>query len=277
MQPVNNPRQRFCDLFAGDKPIDLIEAALMIALEHDPALDPARCRTQLKALANDARESVDLDSDAQSIARQLCDFLYRQEGFTGNHRDYYDPANSYFDQVLTRRTGIPISLALVYIGVGELLDLHIEPVGFPGHFLVKLVDGEGVYLDPYSGQVVSHDDCRELLKTCTQGRVPFKPELLATTGERDVVRRMLGNLKAIYTHRGDFAEVLSICDRMLLVGDNMPPDLLDRARVLEHLECYDLAARDLEQVLENQPPPQVDAAIRKKIAELRDRSNTPIH
>lgn len=273
------PRAQFAALFADDsQAIDLIEAALLIAAEHHPEFDLADCHRQIEQLATEAREHIDFSGDARSIGEDLCKFMYRQAKYNGDHADYYNPDNSYLDRVLKRRKGIPITLALVYISVGRQLGLQMEPVGFPGHFLVKLIgDDTDVILDPFSAQLLSEDDCKELLKTCTQGQVSFKPAHLDTTDDRDVVRRILGNLKGIYLNRKEMDEALAVCDQLLLISKNSPRDILDRAYVLEQMDCHAAAIQDLEHLLSLAPPPHVSQSIREKIANLKRQNSGQLH
>jgi regulator of sirC expression with transglutaminase-like and TPR domain len=275
---ADDPRAQFAELFKDDdRNIDLIDAALLIAAEHHPECSLDDCRDEIKSLGREAKDHVNLQQPSADVARNLCDFLYRQANYCGDHQDYYNPDNSYLDRVLSRRKGIPVTLALVYIGVGESLGLRLEPVGFPGHFLLKLVGDEEIMLDPFSGQVLSEDDCRELLKTCTQNTVAFKREYLSTISNREVVRRILGNLKGIYANRKELDEALIICDQLLLINKDSPQDLLDRALILERMECHAAAAEDLEYLLTLTPPEHVDKSLREKIIELRNQTGGQVH
>ena len=277
-RPTLDPRTQFACLFeSGEQNIDLIEAALLIAAEHHPEFDLDTCHKQIEELALEAKDHIKLSQSTEAVGQDLCDFLYRQAEFSGDHGDYYNPDNSYLDRVLERRKGIPITLALVYIGVGEHLGLDMEPVGFPGHFLVKLKGDKEVILDPFSGQLLSEDDCRELLKTCTQDTVPFKQEHLDTVSNREVVRRILGNLKGIYLSRKEMDKALSICDQLLMITRDSPRDILDRAHVLEQMDCHAAAAEDLEYLLTLAPPPQASQSIREKIADLQSQGSGKLH
>lgn len=267
-------------LEGSDEAIDLIRAALCIAGEHNPELDPADSYRRLAKLTERARIQIDTEQSPANIAEQLCHLLYRQVGFSGNSKDYYNPDNSYLNRVLETRRGIPISLALVYIGVAEALGLRIEGLGFPGHFLLKLSVGEGtnkekdpsakpVIIDPFAGQVLSINDCKDLLAVASGNTLPFKPEFLNRVSNRDILRRMLGNLKAIYMNKSDYVQALSLCDRLLLLDKDSLQDRIDRAGVLEKLECYEPAAKDLEQLLSLKPAMQGAQALERKITELR--------
>ena len=267
-------------LEGSDGAIDLIRAALCIAGEQDPELEPQDSYRRLAKLAERAKAQIDTGQNLDDIASKLCHLLYRQVGFSGDSKDYYNPDNSYLNRVLETRRGIPISLALVYIAVAEALDLRIEGVGFPGHFLLKLSHAdsatqgeqqESVIIDPFAGQVLSIDDCKDLLAVSSGNTLPFNPVFLESIDKRAFVRRMLGNLKAIYMNKTDYPQVLSLCDRLLMLDKDSIQDRIDRAGVLEKLECYEPAAKDLEQLLANKPEVQGAQAIQRKIIELRSR------
>ncbi|MBQ0718846.1 MAG: transglutaminase family protein [Gammaproteobacteria bacterium] len=292
------PKVEFAAMLnSGDKAIDLIRAALCIAGEHDPQLDPEDSYRRLAKLTERARlqiptEQSHTEQGLSDIADKLCHLLYRQVGFSGDSEDYYNPDNSYLNRVLETRRGIPISLALVYIAVAEGLGLRIEGLGFPGHFLLKLSAGEdansiedpdldeetnktndkqaeGVIIDPFAGQVLSIDDCKDLLAVSSGNTLPFKREFLNSIGKRAILRRMLGNLKAIYMNKSDYVQALSLCDRLLLLDKDSVQDRIDRADVLEKLECYEPAAQDLEQLLTNKAMQQGAEALKRKISDLR--------
>lgn len=277
-RPTLNPRSQFATLFEQDEQnIDLVEAALLIAADHHPEFDLDNCHRQIEALAQEARDHIQLNQGIRAVGQALCDFLYREATYSGDHSDYYNPDNSYLDRVLKRRKGIPITLALVYIAVGQHLGLKMEPVGFPGHFLVKLIGDEEIILDAFSGQVLSEDDCRELLKTCTQDTVVFKQEHLDSVGNKEVVRRILGNLKGIYLGRKELDQALAICDQLLLINKDSPREIIDRAFVLEKMDCHAAAAEDLEYLLTLAPPPQVSKSIQEKITELKRLGGGQLH
>ncbi|MGB5098788.1 MAG: transglutaminase-like domain-containing protein [Porticoccaceae bacterium] len=273
MTPPDSPRARFAAQVGGpDAELDLIEAALLIAAEHDASLDMAACRAQLDALAQRARTALVTD------AARLCWFLAEAEGFRGNARDYYNPNNSYLDRVLATRSGIPISLALIYLRIAEALGLEAAGVGFPGHFLVRIAapgSATAELIDPFTGRTLSRDDCRALLHTGTRGTVEFSEQLLQPARKREILQRILRNLKMIYLQREDFGESLSLCDRLLLIDADSLQDVMDRALILEKLECFGLAADELERLMtraELAARPEAAASVARKIEQLRRRT-----
>mgnify|MGYP003386883165 FL=1 len=164
--------------------------------------------------------------------------------------------------------------------MGEALGLDIDGIGFPGHFLLKInltkngiLQGENqpepVIIDPFAGQVLNINDCKDLLAVSSGNALPFKLEYLAAIDKRAILRRMLGNLKAIYLNTADYPQALTLCDRLLLLDNDSVQDRIDRAGVLEKLECYEPAAQDLEQLLNRKPPLQGVQALQRKIKELR--------
>jgi regulator of sirC expression with transglutaminase-like and TPR domain len=278
MVPPESPRARFAaQVGRPDAEIDLIEAALLIAAEHDTDLDLAACRAELDALVRRARAAL---VTPQPDAGQLCWFIAEAEGFRGNARDYYNPDNSYLDRVLATRSGIPISLALIYLRVAEALGLDAAGVGFPGHFLVRIAPSGGAdaaLIDPFTGRTLSRDDCRALLQTGTRGAVEFAEHMLQPTPKREILQRMLRNLKMIYLQREDFGESLSLCDRLLLIDADSLQEVMDRALILEKLQCFGPAADELERLAartELAARPEAAASLRRKIEQLRGRGGS---
>lgn len=274
---MDSPRTLFAaQLDRPDADIDLAEAALLIALEHDPRIDLAACQEALHNLGRRAESRI--TGPLAPSAETLCHFLAGEEGFRGNTADYYNPDNSYLHRVLDARTGIPISLAVIYLSVAGHLGLAAAGVSFPGHFLIRVETAgsdEPTLIDPFAGRALSVRDCEELLRVSSRGALPFTRELLAPAAKREILRRMLGNLKLIYLQRADFAESLSLCDRLLLIDPNSVQDRLDRALALEKLDFFTLAADELERLAQRPElaaQPQAASAVARKIEALR---NTP--
>ncbi|MFZ2209379.1 MAG: transglutaminase-like domain-containing protein [Porticoccaceae bacterium] len=276
MTPPDSPRARFAaQLGRPDAEIDLIEAALLIAAEHDVGVNLVSCRAQLDTLAQRARQVL---ATPYPDAARLCEFVAAAEGFRGNAKDYYNPDNSYLDRVLATRAGIPISLALIYLRIAEALGLDAAGVGFPGHFLVRIAapgSATAELIDPFTGRTLSRDDCRALLHTGTRGAVEFSEQLLQPARKREILQRMLRNLKMIYLQREDFGESLSLCDRLLLIDADALQDVMDRVLILEKLECFGPAADELERLAahaELTGRPEALASVTRKIEQLRSRT-----
>ena len=252
------PRRRFADLvgcLGGE--VDLAAAALAISAEENPELDPLPWLAELDALAAEVapRLAGHGSGAADEVARldTLRRFLFVEKGFHGNRDDYYDPANSLLDRVLERRTGIPITLAIVLIEVGRRVGVPLLGVAFPGHFLVRHALHPRVLLDPFEGRFITHRGCRELLECLGGGVIPFNPRLLAPVSGRCILLRLLNNLRAIYGTRGEVERTLAILDRMLLLAPDNAVHL--RERGLLHLHRGDLsrALDDLGRYLAVEP------------------------
>lgn len=193
---VDGAVERFLALVETGAP-DLLEGALEIARAADPDADAAAARAELDRLAHDV-------DDLEDLVRRL----YVEEGFHGNREDYYDPRNSSLIEVLARRTGIPITLAVVCLEVGRRAGVALEPVGMPGHFLVHPL-GSSRHLDPFSGELLDRDRCIRRFREATGlgPDVAFDDALLAPIGTEAVLVRMLNNLRGIHRARGDLAEL----------------------------------------------------------------------
>lgn len=247
-------RERFAELARKpDEQIDLAEATLLIAAEEYANLDVALYARRIEDLAEGARLRVGdarIDSSPTLLIDRYHAYLFEELGFRGNDEDYYDPRNSFLNEVLDRRTGIPISLAAIYVEVARRLDWPVRGVGFPGHFLAKweLTGGE-VVVDPFHGAILSEQDCRELLSRVSGGQLSFRRELLAALSNRAIIARMLANLKGIWIKRSEFLRAIGACDRILLVAPEAVVEFRDRGLLWLKLECHRPALDDLERYL----------------------------
>ncbi len=199
--------RRFRRLAASsDETFDLERALCLIAQIEDPDLDPAEVAAELDALTDDLRPQLSTQATARQKVERLNQYLFRELGFRGNRKNYYDPDNSFIDRVLARRVGIPISLAAVMLLVGRRLGLPLYGVGLPKNFLVKYQDGSTeVFIDPFNGgRILSRHECAEILTS--EGylvRESFVAEYLAIASPRDIAIRMLRNLILIYSKLGE--------------------------------------------------------------------------
>jgi regulator of sirC expression with transglutaminase-like and TPR domain len=268
-------RQRFARLAASiDDDIDLAEAALWIASEEYPSLDVACYRERLAALAQGAQRRLEGAADPAERARRLNAFLFDEEGFSGNRDHYDDPRNSFLNEVLDRRSGIPISLAVVYMDVAQRLGLEVQGICFPGHFLVKWPGPDrDVIVDPFTGDLLSIDACQERLRAALGGHTILRPEMhLRASGAREILVRMLTNLKLLYIRSGDYPRALAACERILLLMPGAPTEVRDRGLIYEQLECFGAALADLERFVACAPWHPSTQAVREHLAALRGRS-----
>ena len=247
---MHDVRDRFAAL--ADRPddrIDLGEAALLIAAEAQPGLDVAHYLDELDKLADEARPEL---ANFSGVDRILClnAFLFVKKRFCGNKTVYEDPRNSFLNHVLDRRTGLPITLAVVYMEVARRLGLQVAGVGFPGHFLAKHVDETETIIDPFYGRILSESDCVERLHQVLGDDAAFDRRFLAATNNKEIIARMLRNLKHFYAAAREFTRALEYSDLILLLLPDEPVELRDRGLLYRKLECFGSAKRDLERFLE---------------------------
>ncbi len=266
-------RERFAAI-AGlpDERIDLAAAALWIAAEEHPGLDPALWLARLDEMAACLRPRLDgVGGDLDRVAL-LAGFLADDVGLRGNAEDYYDPRNSLLNEVLGRGLGIPITLAVVYIEVGRRAGVPLAGVGFPGHFLLRHALCPGLLFDPFDrGRLLTQEDCRAMLERLSGGSIAFDPRLLKPASPRQILIRMLNNLWRIYLHRGDFLRAIAALDRVLLLD---PDDVgARRDRGLLSLRWGDPAGGicDLEHYLVLAPEAPDQTAIEGLIREAGTR------
>jgi regulator of sirC expression with transglutaminase-like and TPR domain len=269
-----DPRKRFENLVAApDHEIPLAEAALWIAAESRPELDVDHWLGELAMLADRIRPHfTSADSDLQRI-HILNRILFEQEGFSGNSENYSDPLNSFLDAVLETRKGIPITLAIVYLEVAQRLGLLSAGVGFPGHFLVKVYTESGeVIVDPFFGEILSPEECLQRLKNNVGNEVSLAPEMLSATPTREILKRVLRNLKMIYVGRKQFENALSCCDRIILLAGDEPMEFRDRGIIYRELGCFGLAVADLERYLAYAPEDPQSNSLNEVLRDLRVRA-----
>lgn len=266
---MNESRKRFAELAArSDAEIDLAEAALCIAQEEYPDLDVDTYLTRLDDLGLAAREQIGPDLPSAEQISRLNHFLFVENGFSGDQDDYYDPRNSFLNDVIDRRKGIPITLSLLYCELARRIDLPIHGVSFPGHFLVRYTGEPEVIIDPFFGRVITRKECARRLANIYGSQTKFRHEMLAPAGPREILARMLGNLKQIFIERSDFERALSCSERILLVQPASPLELRDRGIIYQRLECFAAAVRDLERFLELAPDDPTASTIHAALPDL---------
>jgi regulator of sirC expression with transglutaminase-like and TPR domain len=248
--------------------IPLAEAALWIAAEEYPALDVEAYLDRLEELAERARPRIAPFSPGERIAR-FNHFLFREIGFAGNSESYDDPRNSFLNDVLDRRVGIPITLALIYTEIGVRIGQPVVGVGFPGHFLVRWMGEREALIDPFFGKVVTREQCADKLRAGYGPDARLDERMLAPATPRETLARMLRNLKVNYLCRGDLARALSAVDRILIVTPDDAGELRDRGILYFRLECFAAALADFERYLALAPRDPMAEEIRSRLPALR--------
>ena len=235
-------------------------AALAIAGVEYPALDAAPYLLRLERMGEAAAGRLKRHDGAPAtvLIATLNAYLYEELGFSGNREHYDDPRNSFLNEVLDRRLGIPISLAAVYLEIGRRAGLRLEGVNFPGHFLVRAPAGPGdmedIIVDPFhAGALLSEVDCRHLLRQHVGEEAAFEHGLLATATRQHIVVRMLVNLKRLYVRMRSFPQARAIADLLLAVDPSALAELRDRGLLAYHMEDFAAALKDLEAYLRLMP------------------------
>jgi len=272
------PRSRslFSDIVGRpDDAVDLAEASLLIACEEYPGLDLPSYLSRLDAMGEHLRSRVPPGSAPDEVIAIVNRFLFEEEGFHGNARDYYNPRNSFLNDVLDRRTGIPITLSTVYMEVATRAGFSLVGVGLPGHFIVKAaIDGREILVDPFNrGAVLSAGECQKRVDRVFKGRVKVEQRMLAGCSRKEILARMLHNLKLIYARSHDLGRTLGVLELLLRVQPDSVEDVRDRGLVYAGLDCYGLAARDLEEYLARVPGASEAAELRDTIAQMRHRAS----
>jgi regulator of sirC expression with transglutaminase-like and TPR domain len=216
---TDQTRRALAALVASDETrIDLARAALLIALEEYPGLDIEAHLARLDRLGQTLRDRIGSDRAPARHIAALNTLLFDQQGFRGNAEDYYDPRNSYLNDVLNRRLGIPITLSVIYVEVGRRAGLPLGGVGFPAHFLVAYEAQPRVFVDPFNrGRILSATDCQALLQQMFGKAQRLEPWFLAVSSPREILARMLANLKAVYEQAGDLQRVQRVSEQMSVV------------------------------------------------------------
>ena len=266
--------ERLRQIVSGpDEDISLAEAALLIAGHGYPDLNVAAYLSRIEELAYNLRLRIAEDESIPDRISALNQFLFGDLGFAPNSEDYYDPRNSFLNEVLERRTGIPITLSVIYLELGRKIGLPLQGVSFPGHFLVKCAVPEGaVVLDPYSGGVsLGLQDLQKRLRDVRGGEVSraIVAELLIVATNKEIIVRLLRNLKAIYLREHNLDKALPIMHWIIATMPDQTPELRDRGMIYQELECPRAALADFETYLTRLPSCEDADDIRRRIIELR--------
>jgi regulator of sirC expression with transglutaminase-like and TPR domain len=266
---------RFAELVARAE-VPLAEAALALAEEEYPGLPAAAYLARLEELAAMVAARRGERRDAATTLRLLRSVLFQELGFRGNSASFYDPRNSFLNEVLDRRLGIPITLSIVFMEVASRLGLPLQGVPFPGHFLVKYASGgREVFIDAFhGGELLSADECLARFRPGLQGEADLR--WLQAASARQILARMLQNLKHIYIEAGDDVRTLWAVDRMLVLAPDDPLQRRDRGLVEARLGATAAALRDLDFYLEaSKATPEAEDrdVVVGLVAQLRQRQS----
>ncbi len=243
----------------------------MIACEEYPQLELSPYLEVLDRIAETVQHQRSAADSPMDTVQKINSVLFDTYGFRGNTSDYYDPRNSFFNDVLDRRVGIPITLSTVYIEVARRLNFPIAGVGMPGHFLVKYSDRKDeFFIDPYNhGETLTHEDCRKRLHELYGDAFEFHDRLLGRSTNRQILWRLLNNLKDIYVKGQVIDKCLSIVDMLVLVDSEDLTQFRDRGLLRLQLRQFDGAGRDLQHYLKHSPNAEDREEIENHVKELK--------
>jgi regulator of sirC expression with transglutaminase-like and TPR domain len=269
-------RQSFYqEIHQQDEQIDLAKAALYIAQEEYPTLDPAEYLNVLDVMASEVAQRLQDRLYPLRIVKSINQYLYEDLGFTGNTRDYYDPCNSFLNDAIDRRTGIPITLALIYLEVARRLDFPMVGIGMPGHFLIRPeFEGAGIFVDAFNrGEVLFQEDCEQRLQQIYGPELSMRPEFLTPVTRKQFLARMLTNLKMIYLNRAESEKCLAAIERILLLFPDASLELRDRGLFYYQNGRWTEARHDLQRYLDQVPQAEDGGVIRQILDRLSSLEN----
>jgi regulator of sirC expression with transglutaminase-like and TPR domain len=268
---LSSARQYFYqEIQRSDEDINLAKAALYIAQEEYANLDIEEYLNALDTMASEIQERLPESRYPLRMIQTINQYLYDDLGFSGNKIDYYDPRNSFLNDVIDRRLGIPITLALVYLEVARRIDFPMVGVGMPGHFLIRPdVPDIEIFVDAFNGgEIIFAEDCEERLSQLYQQPVTLQPEFLAVVTNRQFLVRMLTNLKFIYLKQQELEKTLGAVERILLLFPGLTLELRDRGLIYYQLGYYPQAKNDFQNYLSKIPDAEDASMIRRLLDEL---------
>jgi regulator of sirC expression with transglutaminase-like and TPR domain len=266
----SSARQYFYqEIQQSDENIDLAKAALYIAQEEYPSLDPKEYLNTLDTMAAQLKESLPSSQYPLRIIQSINKYLYDGLGFSGNTSDYYDPCNSFLNDVIQRRMGIPITLSVVYMELAKRVNFPMVGVGMPGHFLIRPdIDDMEIFVDPFNrGEVMFTEDCQQQLSQI-YGQSVMQPAFLGVVSHRQILMRILNNLKIIYLNQQDLERSLSVIERILMLFPDLLPELRDRGLLYYRLGYRSAAEKDFTTYLAKAPHSEDTTLIRHLLKQL---------
>ena len=264
--------ERLLDLLAGrGDSLELDRAALELARIEYPNLEIEPSVALLDSYAIELAGRPGGRSGGLAYVDAANQYLFGELGFTGNARDYYDPRNSCLNEVLAARTGIPITLAVVYLEIARRLAQPVSGIGLPGHFLVQYRDAHlSVFIDVFhGGKLLSAAECFDLAGRMTGAEIPQDPRWLAPVGRRQIVIRMANNLRGVYLSRRSYGKALQILDLLLAADPNAAEEYKQRGIVHLQMRNVSAARADLETYLRLAPEADDRPEIEKHLRSVR--------
>lgn len=257
---------------ATDRPdyqVDVARAAMLLAASEYPDLDVDKELFAFQRFAGDISSALLDDDDPLYVVNTLSEYLFDKVGFRGDDDNYYDPRNSYLNEALKRRVGIPITLAIIYMEVGRRLKVPLYGVGMPGHFLVRHREVDDLFIDPFHGGILlSENECRELVAERVGPGLRWERSMLDPVSNQEIVARVIRNLKAIYMRDEDFVRALTISEFALRLEPHSAMNRRDRGIVHYQLGHSAEAMEDLVYYLDFAPNGPDAEGVHALVAEL---------
>lgn len=259
------------ELSRSEAKLDLGRASLLIAAEEYPQLSVDLYLARLDQVAEEVKDRLANETAPLVVLNELLKTLFERRKYAGNRKAYYDPRNSFLNDVLDRGVGIPLTLGIVLLEIGWRLDLPLEGVNFPGHFLVRYAGTEvDLLIDPFdSGRIRFEDEAQQFLDQAYGGAVAMRDDFLRPASKRDMLTRLLTNLKGIYTKIGDDRRALGVVERLLMISPTSPTESRARGILLARLGRHEDAARQLEAYLRVSPSADDRGHVQEIVRELR--------
>ncbi|HSE42896.1 MAG TPA: transglutaminase-like domain-containing protein [Acidobacteriota bacterium] len=260
--------------FTPESKVSLAEAALQIACDEYPDLDVPYYRNVLRLWSKKAKEKCTGVSVHLQLER-LNEWLFETLNFSGNMENYYDPRNSFLNDVIERRTGIPISLSVIYLELAWSLGLKACGVGFPGHFLVRVIaEGKPLYVDAFhKGNIMTAEGCREFLSQLSEGEVDFDDHYLDAVSKKDIIARMLRNLKRIYLEMDCYQKLINIQNCLIMLNPGVAEEIRDSGIIHYQMKAFKSAMQDFETFLSMAPDSEDAEVIQQYLQILREYSS----
>ena len=279
MDTLETIRKKFSSLAElPDEEIDLVGAALLIARVPYPRLDEAVYRQYLSELTGRLRSRLNETDRPVAMIEKLNRILFEEEGFRGNRHNYFDPDNSFINRVVDRKLGIPITLSLIYTEVGKKAGMNLSGISLPAHFIAALFHESGrILIDPFKqGEILSEEECRTMVSRRLGEESAFDTRQLSPARPKEILIRMLRNLKAIYLQTHNDMKAFQMLHWILTLDPGSKAELRERGLLYEALGNTDRAAEDLERYIALSPGPETERIIGSKIEMLKKKS-TRLH
>lgn len=257
-----------------DEEVDLISAVLLIAQTTYPRLDKTVYLQYLSELTERFQSQLKKGDRTVAMIEKLNRILFEEEGFHGNRHNYFNPDNSFINRVIDRKLGIPITLSLIYTEVGQGAGLNLHGIPLPGHFITAVSYESGrLFIDPFNqGEILSEKECRIMVTDRLGDKETFDTRRLIPAKPKEILIRLLRNLKAIYLHANNNMKAFEMLHWILTLDPDATVELLERGLLYEVLGNTDQAVKDFQRYVELSPRGETERAIGSKIETLKKKS-----